>query len=157
MNTSTCGRVFQINLSSGGVPKLAVPVGEVRLEGLAGDGVRNTTHHGGLERALCLYSLERILALQAEGHSIFPGAAGENLTLSGLDWERAVPGQRLQLGDSVLLEVTRFTRPCATIAAFFQDQDCQRIRQEEHPGWSRVYARVLQAGTIRPGDRADWV
>lgn len=151
------GRIFQINLSRGGVPKLAVAAGEVGLNGLAGDGVRNTAFHGGPERALCLYSLERILALQAEGHPIFPGAAGENLTLSGLDWELAVPGQRLKLGESVLVEITRYTKPCATIAPYFRDQNGQRIRQDEHPGWSRVYARVLQPGAIRPGNAAAWV
>lgn len=31
-------------------------------------------------------------------------------------------------------------------------QNSQRISQKKHPGWSRVYARVLQVGTIKIGD-----
>jgi MOSC domain-containing protein YiiM len=29
-----------------------------------------------------------------------------------------------------------------------------RISQKRHPGWSRVYTRVVREGTIRAGDRA---
>jgi MOSC domain-containing protein YiiM len=28
------------------------------------------------------------------------------------------------------------------------------VSQKRHPGWSRVYARVLATGSIRPGDPA---
>ena len=100
------GRIFQINVSDGGVPKMPVRAVEVGLFGLRGDRQRDTEHHGGLERAVCLYSLERILALQAEGHPIYPGAVGENVTVSSLDWEQVVPGARLWLGEAVAIEIT---------------------------------------------------
>ena len=145
-------RIFQISLSAGGVPKLAVPQAQVGALGLLGDEHRDLKHHGGPERAVCLYSLERILALQAEGHPIFPGAAGENLTLSGLPWELVVPGARLQVGDTLLLEVTKYTEPCNNIRGAFTDGQFMRIAHDVHPGWSRVYARVLQEGAILPGD-----
>jgi MOSC domain-containing protein YiiM len=29
----------------------------------------------------------------------------------------------------------------------------ERILQEQHTGWSRIYSRVLQAGEIKIGDR----
>ena len=83
------GRVVQINVSPGGVPKRPVPSARVTTDGLEGDGHRDLEHHGGPERALCLFSLEQIRALQAEGHSVTPGSIGENLTLEGVDWERA--------------------------------------------------------------------
>lgn len=145
--------IHQINASQGGVPKLPLEQGEVTLNGLVGDRQQHTHVHGGPEKALCLYSLERILALQAEGHPIFPGAVGENVTIAGLDWEKVVPGARLRLGEGVLIEVTRYTTPCSEIAGAFLDQQINRILQDKHPGWSRVYARVLQTGTILPGDR----
>ena len=81
-------RVAQISVSAGGVPKRAVPAARVTTLGLEGDVQRNRKLHGGLERALCLFSLERIRALRAEGHPIQPGSIGENLTLEGLDWSR---------------------------------------------------------------------
>ena len=34
----------------------------------------------------------------------------------------------------------------------FQGRDFSRISQKRHPGWSRVYARVLVEGHLRPGD-----
>src|SRR5437660_8273239 len=75
------GRIFQLNMSPGGVPKLAVREAMLTTTGLMGDVQKFTDIHGGPERALCLFSLERILELQAEGHPIFPGAAGENITI----------------------------------------------------------------------------
>ena len=144
--------IFQINLSNGGLPKLAVREAEVHELGLVGDKQRNLKHHGGPERAVCLYSLERILALQAEGHPIYPGAAGENITLAGVDWEQVRPGARLRLGEQVVLEVTRYTEPCSNIRDLFKDGYFNRIHQERFPGWSRVYARVAHGGRIRVGD-----
>lgn len=146
------GHIFQINVSDGGVPKLARREAEVTTVGLSEDRQRHTEFHGGPERALCLFSLERILALQAEGHPIFAGAIGENVTVAGLDWSRVVPGTRLRLGDSVLIEVASYTTPCNTIRRSFNDGDYGRVSQRRHPGWSRAYARVLQTGTIRVGD-----
>src|ERR1700730_18267681 len=103
------GRIFQLNASAGGVPKLAVREATVTATGMVGDSHNFPDIHGGPERALCLFSLERILELQAEGHPIFPGAAGENVTVSGLDWGKLEPGVRLALGDEVLIEITKYT------------------------------------------------
>lgn len=146
------GFVVQINLSPGGVPKLPRPEAELSVEGLVGDGHQDREHHGGPERAVCLYSLERILALQSEGHPIFPGAAGENLTIAGLDWTLVQPGVSLRVGSEAVLVVTRYTSPCSTIANAFLNENISRISQKINPGWSRVYARVLRTGKIRVGD-----
>jgi MOSC domain-containing protein YiiM len=96
--------------------------------------------------------LERIRALQAEGHPIDVGTAGENLTIEGINWELVVPGTQLRFGDHVTLEVVSFTDPCKTIKASFVDGRFVRISQKLHPGWSRVYARVLVEGEIHFGD-----
>ena len=79
-------RIFQINRSPGGVPKLPVQHADVTHFGIVGDDHEFPKIHGGLDKALCLFSLERILELQAEGHPIFPGAVGENVTIIGLNW-----------------------------------------------------------------------
>lgn len=144
-------RIFQLNCSPGGVPKLAVREAMVTELGLVGDAHAFPDIHGGPERALCLYSLDRILELQAEGHPIFPGAVGENVTISGLDWSSVTPGQQLALGDQVLVEITSYTSPCNSIPESFVGGDYPRISQKRHPGYSRVYARVLQTGRIAIG------
>jgi MOSC domain-containing protein YiiM len=149
---TTPGRIVQLSISAGGVPKRAVPTARVTRLGLEGDAHRDTEHHGGPERAVCLFAQEAIDALRAEGHAIAPGAIGENVTTGGLDWSLVVPGARLRLGEHVVLEVTRYTSPCLTIAPVFVDRDYARVSQKRHPGCSRVYARVLVEGTLRTGD-----
>ena len=146
------GRIVQISVSPGGVPKLSVREARVTPLGLEGDAHRDTEHHGGPERAVCLYALEAIQALRAEGHRIAPGAIGENVTVEGLDWSTVAPGTNVLLGAAVLLRVTRFTSPCGNIGPCFTDGDYARVSQKRHPGWSRVYTRVLVPGTIRQGD-----
>lgn len=146
------GRIVQISVSPGGVPKLPVPSARVTEMGLEGDLHRNMEDHGGPERALCIFAMEQIRVLQAEGHDLSPGAIGENLTVEGVDWERVTPGSRLELGAGVLIEVTRYTSPCFNIKKNFADGDISRVSQKRNPGSSRVYARVLREGTIRQGD-----
>ncbi len=149
--------IFQINASSaGGVPKPAQREAEIQAEGILGNRVAHPEDHGGPDRALCLYSLERILALQAEGHPVFPGSLGENITIADLEWARMVPGARLLLGQ-VEIEVTQYTTPCETIKESFVGGHYDRIAQKRYEGWSRVYARILRPGHIRVGDQVEFL
>lgn len=148
------GRVHQINISPGGVPKLPVAEARVTAEGIVGDYHNDVRNHGGPQAALCLYTLEQIERLRAEGHPIAPGTTGENVTLAGIALERLTPGLRLRLGDEVEIELTHYTTPCKNITASFSDGDFSRIAQKLHPGESRIYARVLTPGTLRIGDAA---
>ena len=152
MSGELVGRIVGLQRSDGGVPKHSVEAASVQTNGMAGDRQRNLRFHGGPERALCLYSQELIEALAAEGHPIFPGAVGENVTIGGIPWDRVQPGARLTLGD-VEVEVTAYTTPCRTIAAAFQDERSTRISHIKYPGWSRVYVRIVRAGSLRVGDR----
>ena len=148
--------IFQINAGHG-MPKQALNQATVTEDGIEGDGQRNRELHGGKERALCLFSLDRILAFQEEGHPIYPGAMGENLTLAGLDWDQVVPGARLRLGGEVVIEISDYTSPCSALQDYFKDKVITRASQKKYPGWSRVYARVLQPGNIHIGDRVQLV
>jgi MOSC domain-containing protein YiiM len=149
------GFVVSINVSNGGVPKRRVSGAQVSLLGLEGDAHTNLKYHGGPERAVCIYALEIIRALQREGHPIDVGSAGENVTIKGIDWRLVVPGAKMKLGEQVLLEVASFTTPCKKITASFAGGQFTRISQKVHPGWSRVYARVLTEGEIRFGDSVE--
>jgi MOSC domain-containing protein YiiM len=144
--------VHQINVSDGGVPKRPVLEAKVSNEGIQGDRQRNLKVHGGPERAVCLFSIELIERLQDEGHSIDAGSSGENLTLAGVAWDSLEPGTRLQIGPDVQLEVASYCAPCEWNARWFRDGDISRISQKSNPGWSRLYARVLRIGVVRPGD-----
>jgi MOSC domain-containing protein YiiM len=146
------GSVVQLNVSGGGVPKRPVEVVEVGDRGLVGDRQADRSNHGRPLQALCLWSSEVIEALQAEGHPIHAGAAGENVTISGIDWASLRTGVQLLIGD-VLAEVSAYATPCAKNAGWFLEGDFLRMLHDRHPGWSRIYAWVREPGTIRTGDR----
>lgn len=150
------GTLVAVNASGGGVPKTSLEHAVVGAGGLEGDRQRARQHHGRPSQALSLWSAEVVDALVAEGHPVTPGAAGENLTLSGLDWSSMRPGVRIAVGEdlpvAVVAELTWWAEPCRTVARCFSDRRYSRIDHAHHPGWSRAYAAVLRGGEVRPGD-----
>jgi len=145
------GILVSINISKGGVPKRPLPACAVTAGGLQGDRQRDLEYHGGPIRAVSLYSQDLIEALQAEGHPISAGTIGENFTVKGVSWAEMIPGARFDVGE-VRIELTDYAAPCNNIAASFRDRRTGRVSQKAHPGWSRLYARVLKEGTVRVGD-----
>ncbi len=115
------GRVVQVSVSAGGLPKLPVDRAWVGELGLEGDGHHDFTSHGGPHRAVCLYSIEAIERLQAEGHPVEPGSVGENLTTTGIEWSLLPVGTIAHVGDELVLELSsappRRVRPRSTTSA----------------------------------------
>src|SRR5450432_2150156 len=93
----------QLNVSPGGMPKLAVARAKVSSEGVEGDWQTNRKYHGGPNRAVCLFSLELYQWLRDE-HAIdmAPGSVGENFTTSGIDLQMLNKGDRLRVGNCVI-------------------------------------------------------
>ena len=150
--TQTVGRVAQLNVSAGGLPKLPVPRAEVSWRGAEGDRQATRVHHGRPWQALCLWSTEVIDQFRAEGHPIAPGLAGENITLTGLPWNEMRPGVRLRIG-TVLCELSLYALPCFQNTAWFLDGEFEVMHHERGPV-SRVYATVLEPGVVATGDDA---
>ena len=145
-------KLIQINVNAdGGVPKLPVEVARLNFNNVEGDKQRDLRFHGGPERAVCLFSLEIIEQLRAEGHPIESGWTGENLLISGLKWDEMVPGVQLQIGEA-RVEITSYVKPCYKIKSAFSDGNFNRINQKKFPGWSRIYARVLVEAQVKVGD-----
>src|SRR5688500_7346174 len=111
------GRILQINISEGGVPKRPILSGVITESGVRGDGHAHPEYHGGPGKALLLISSEMIDQLKAAGWPLFPGALGENLTTQGLDFSQLRTGQRFRIGD-VFIELTRLRKPCATLDVY---------------------------------------
>jgi MOSC domain-containing protein YiiM len=151
------GRITSVNVSPGGVPKRPVAsawVGRLGLDTDAHDEPEPV--HGGPEQAVCLYSVESIARVAADGHRAFPGAFGENLTLEGIEMGDLAAGDRLEIGmDGLVVELTAHAAPCQTIAHWFAGRRISRISPKTHPGDARWYARVLQEGPVAPGDRVE--
>jgi MOSC domain-containing protein YiiM/GNAT superfamily N-acetyltransferase len=146
------GRVLQVNISPGGVPKLPVERAWVGELGLDGDRHRHDTVHGGPHRAVALLGIEAIERVQADGHPIEPGSVGENLTTTGIELARLAPGTRLAIGERLVLEISAPANPCDVIAGSFRNGKSGRISILTHPADSRMYARTVIEGEVQPGD-----
>jgi MOSC domain-containing protein YiiM len=144
--------LYQINVSKGGVPKLPIVEVEVNKLGIVGDKQKDLRYHGGPERAICLFDLKIIEALKLEGHPIFPGSTGENLTIVLSNYNSLTPGVQLAIGKEVVLEISSYTAPCKTIQKSFINHEFKRISQKLHPQQSRLYARVIKGGHLKKGD-----
>lgn len=147
------GRVLQVSVSPGGVPKLPVDEAWIGPDGLEGDGHHHDAVHGGPHRAVALFAIEAIERVRADGHhGVGPGSVGENLTTSGFELSLLTVGTRLSIGDTVVLEIAAPASPCDVIKGAFADGKSGRISILLHPADSRMYARVLAEGPVRPGD-----
>jgi MOSC domain-containing protein YiiM len=145
-------KIVSININkNGGVPKYPIENAFIGKYKVKGDKQNDTKHHGGIDRAVCLFSMEIISDLKKEGHSIFPGSTGENLTIEGMDWKSLTIGDRLEFGE-VEIQLTSPTAPCKTIAKSFKNGEFVRISEKKHPGWSRWYAKVLKEGVVNLND-----
>jgi len=136
-----------------GIHKQAVDQVTLEKVGITGDAVVNTKHHGGPDQAVYVYSAADYSWWQQQlDRPIEPGTFGENLTVSNAP-ETVRIGDRIRVGGA-FLEVTAARIPCATFAARMGEPGwIRRFRDANRPGF---YCRVLQTGTVRPGDPMQW-
>jgi MOSC domain-containing protein YiiM len=153
------GRIVQINVSAGGVPKKPILTATVGPLGIVGDDHANPQFHGGPRKALLLIASEVIQTLQAEGWPLFHGALGENLTTSGLDHKSWRPGMRFRVGEAEI-ELTTPRHPCATLNPYGRGiqkrifDELVKAGDPRSPRWGEAgfYASVQRGGNIRNGD-----
>lgn len=138
-------RVAQVNVSDGGMPKLPVSQALLTVTGLIGDRQRNRKHHGGPNRAVCLYSEELYEWLRDYGVYVTNGQIGENITTRGLDLGSLKPGDSLRIGQCII-QITAVRVPCHQLQLW--DPDLPEIIVGRS-GW---VARVVQEGPVKPGD-----
>ena len=150
--TMTDGRLLHVNVSAGGVPKRPVDGARIGRLGVEGDHQAAATVHGGPHRAVSILGIEAIRRVAREGHPIGPGTTGENLTTEGFDVSSLPVGTRLAIGEAAILELSGPANPCRTIRHSFRDLRFGRLSAAAHPADSRVYARVVREGVVRPGD-----
>jgi MOSC domain-containing protein YiiM len=129
-------------------------VGHPHPNGLAGDNVCTTEHHGGTDQAVYAYAREDLDWWARElGYDLPSGRFGENLTTEGLDLTNAVVGERWRIGGAVVLQATSPRIPCATFAHRMGEP--KWVKRFTARGTTGTYLRVLVPGTIKAGDRID--
>ncbi|KKK37772.1 sulfurase [Mesobacillus campisalis] len=95
-----------------------IPIEEAMLwkHGFDGDGIADTKHHGGPDRAVCLYPFDHYSRWEKEyGTKLKLPAFGENITVAGITENDLYIGDVFQLGDAVV-EITQGRVPCSTIS-----------------------------------------
>ncbi len=118
-------------------------------DGIEGDAILATEHHGGPDQAIYAYSSDDYdWWSTSTGGDFYPGLFGENLTIRDLPSDLQI-GDRLLIGE-VVLEATAPRIPCDTLAVRMQDKGFGiAFRRAERPG---IYFRVLNEGEVQPGD-----
>jgi MOSC domain-containing protein YiiM len=139
-------------IGDSGIGKTEIP-GSVRVtaEGIDGDTIVDTKHHGGRDQAVYAYSDAEARRWADElGRSLPYGWFGENLRVDGIDVTDAVIGEHWHIGDEVHLEVTYFRTPCKTFSVWAEEPRwIPRFFDRADVG---AYLRVHREGTITAGD-----
>ena len=119
--------------------------------GVVGDPICDLRHHGGSDQAVYAYAREDLDFWERELCRPLPcGAFGENLTTDKLDLAAALVGERWQVGDACVLEVTSPRIPCRTFAGWLAEQRwIRRFTEQCRPG---AYLRVISPGLVRACD-----
>lgn len=122
-------------------------------EGFERDEQADRRVHGGVEKAVHHYPLEHYQTWRAELGDlpplIMPGGFGENISTEGITETGVAVGDTFRLG-SALVQVSQGRQPCWKLNLRFGVPDmARRVQKSGRTGW---YYRVLQPGTVAPGD-----
>jgi MOSC domain-containing protein YiiM len=118
----------------------------LRREGFDGDGQADRRHHGGPDKAVCVYSFDHYPYWEARlGHSMSPGAFSENLTVSGIRETEVRVGDTFR-ADEALLQVSVPRMPCGKLAA--KNGKTRLAKWVSEAGYTGFYMRVLQEGIV---------
>ena len=113
------------------------------VEGFGIEGDRHAVKSGARTSRQVLLMDEGTL----EGFGLGIGQVRENVTVSGIDLHSVAAGQRLALGDDVVVEITQFCAPCERM-----DEIRPGLREEllEQRG---MLATVISGGVVNVGDQ----
>jgi MOSC domain-containing protein YiiM len=118
--------------------------------GFDGDTVADRRHHGGPDKAVCVYPAARYAAWAERYGAPLPHPAfGENLLVAGVDEADVHVGDVVALGGAVV-EVSQPRVPCFKPAAFTGEP---RLTVDlRSTGWTGWYLRVREPGRVAEGD-----
>ncbi len=131
------------------IGKQPVRMARIGAEGLAGDAVADTQHHGGAEKAVLAYAAGHYPAWEREWARRLPfGAFGENFTLEGGDESSVCIGDVWAVGQA-RLQISQPREPCYKPGRYWQlPEVMERMIATRRTGW---YLRVLTPGEAAAG------
>lgn len=141
------GKIFKAYTTSFKKNLVSGPV-EITKNGLKGDEVADSKHHGGVDKAIFANSFSNYArwAKNLEVENLSFGALGENFTIEGLSEKSVNIGDIHAFGD-VVLQVSQPRKPCYKISHFWRNLNFTKsIYESGLTGW---YYRVLTPGFIK--------
>lgn len=115
-----------------------------------GDGQGDLVHHGGPDKAVCVYPHEHYPYWERElQRSLEYGAFGENLTIRGLAETDVCIGDIYRLGEASV-QVSQPRQPCFKLSMRYGKPEMPLLVQET--GFTGFYFRVLEEGLVSPAD-----
>ena len=123
----------------------------MRRLNLDGDGQGDPTVHGGIHKAVYIYTIEHYDHWKRElgRDDLTYGKFGENLTVEGMLEETVHIGDVFRIGEA-LVEVSQPRVPCFKLGIKMRDpQIVKPFLQSERVGF---YVRVLEEGEVGAGD-----
>jgi MOSC domain-containing protein YiiM len=133
--------------------------------GVAGDAHAGATvqHRSRVRRDPSAPNLRQVHLLQSElfddlleeGHAVFPGDLGENITTSGIDLLALPAGTCLRIGAVAEVELTGLRNPCSQIDKFQPGLTAKVLDRDANGALVRkagVMAVVRRPGVVRAGD-----
>jgi len=130
-----------------GICKDSIEEAYLTKAGFVGDGVADVKHHGGPDRAVCIYPYEHYAQWEEEfGSTLAASTFGENITVTNMLEADVNIGDIYQLGDAII-QVTQGRVPCSTInkragLPFL-------MKRMVETGFTGYLCRVLQEGLVR--------
>lgn len=115
-----------------------------------GDGQGDLVHHGGREKAICVYPYEHYPFWENElQRPLDYGALGENLTIRGLLETDVCIGDVFELGKAIV-QVSQPRQPCYKLTIRYGVPEM--ILKVHQTGFTGFYFRVLKEGIVSKND-----
>jgi len=146
------GKIFSINYSGEkGVPKTQARTAVL----VKNHGIKDDAHAGTELRQVSLLPMEsvrgQIKAAKAKNVSveIRPGIYAENITTEGIDLAALKLGDKLRIGKTAVLKISKIGKECHKHCAIYhQVGDCIMPREG-------IFGEVIVGGEISVGDRVE--
>jgi len=128
-----------------GTRKSNVPFAELKDDfGIIGDA-----HAGSSHKQVSLLAEESIDKMRSKGLKVGPGDFAENITTKGIDLLSLMPGDKLKISESVMLEITELGKKChKRCSIYYEAGDCVMPKEG-------IFGRVLKGGVIKVKDRME--
>ncbi len=141
-------KVLAVSISrTKGVVKENIPSAMLKVD----HGIENDAHAGDWHRQVSLLATESIDKMRAEGLELSPGDFAENITTEGLDVPGLKIGDRIKVGNDVVMELTQIGKECHSGCAIMKTVGKCIMPTEG------VFFKVLVPGEVRPDDKIELV